>query len=247
MEFKTLVLLCVIAFIVLILIFFPEARTMLVGLIKKIFVKDLAQTPEGAEAIYQVRIDEAQDAYNQASDRFRKQTGKLKGEQERLVLLEKELKKVEQNAENLVKAGKMEEAQIQVEHRAELLNDIERSKQLINAYKKVCQEAEQVFKHNEQKLKDTKKEARDIVENMRVKQQLEEAYDDLDELKASSTTDKLIESIREKNKSLNESVEGARILHENKTSTKIARSNEAAKKIANDDYFESLKKKYNKK
>lgn len=247
MEFKTLVLLIVLIAVVLFFIFFKEARVMVFGMIKKIFVKDLAQTPEGAEAIYQVRIDEAQDAYNQASDRYRKQTGKLAGEKKKLAQLETELKKVEQNAEALVKVGNIEAAQIQVEHRAELLNDIDRSKQLVIAYEKVAKEAEQVFKHNEQKLQNTKKEAREIVENMKVKQQLEEAYDDLDELKSTSTTDKLIESIREKNKNLNESVEGARILHENKTSTKISRANEAAKQVANDDYLESLKKKYNKK
>lgn len=37
------------------------------------------------------------------------------------------------------------------------------------------------------------------------------------------------------------------LVHENKTSTKVQRVNEKAKKIENDEYLESLKKKYNRK
>ena len=90
---------------------------------------------------------------------------------------------------------------------------------------------------------DCKKE---VVENMKVKAQLNEVYDSMDDLKNVTATDKLLDSIKEKNDDLNASVAGARTIHENKTSTKIQRANEEAKKLQSDDYLESLKKKYNK-
>ena len=80
-----------------------------------------------------------------------------------------------------------------------------------------------------------------------VKEQLNDVYDSMDELKNTTATDKLLASIKEKNEDLNASVAGARVVHENKTSTKVQRVNEKAKKIENDEYLESLKKKYNRK
>ena len=84
------------------------------------------------------------------------------------------------------------------------------------------------------------------VENMKVKAQLKDIYDDTDDLKAATTTDKLLESVREKNRSLDEIVEGSKVVHNNKASTKIRRADEKAKKLQSNDYLESLKKKYNK-
>ena len=81
---------------------------------------------------------------------------------------------------------------------------------------------------------------------MRVKAQLNEVYDSMDDLKNVTATDKLLDSIKEKNEDLNASVAGARVLHENRTSTKVQRANEQAKKIQSDDYLASLMKKHNK-
>ena len=73
-----------------------------------------------------------------------------------------------------------------------------------------------------------------------------EVYDSMDELKNATATDKLLDSIKEKNDDLNASVAGARVIHENRTSTKVQRANEQASKLQSNDYLESLKKKYNK-
>ena len=81
---------------------------------------------------------------------------------------------------------------------------------------------------------------------MKVKKQLQEVYDDMDELKNVTATDKLLEQVKEKNKDLNASVEGARAIHNNKLSTKIQKADDAAKKAQSNDYLESLRKKYNK-
>lgn len=66
--------------LVLILIMFPEARALFKGF-GRLFVKDMAQTPEGADAIYGEKIDQAQDSYNRADNALRLASGKLQNAQ----------------------------------------------------------------------------------------------------------------------------------------------------------------------
>ena len=237
----------VIALIIIsfILFLFPESRKLLFGW-TRLFIKDMATTPEGAEAIYAEKINEAQDKYNKADNALRVAAGRLDNEQKRLESLNKTIKTVEGQCEALVKAGKMESAQIKADEREELISDIERSKKLIEAYTAAKKDAEEVHKACYAQLRKLKKESKEVVENMRVKAQLNEVYDSMDELKNVTATDKLLDSIKEKNDDLNASVAGARVIHENRTSTKVQRANEQAKQLQSNDYLNSLKKKYNK-
>lgn len=240
-------LLIIIALVIfgLLLILFPEFRKLCLGW-TRVFIKDMATTPEGAEAIYAEKINEAQDKYNKADDALRIASGKLATEENRLKLLQKNLKDAESSCEALVKAGKIDLAQVKAEEREEILSDIERSKKLIEAYTTAKRDAEEVHKACASNLKKLKREAKEVVENMKVKAQLNEVYDSMDDLKNVTATDKLLDSIKERNDDLNASVAGARVIHENRTSTKINRANEQAKQLQSNDYLESLKKKYNK-
>ena len=67
MELYTLLIIIAVVLCILILILFPEARTLLSGF-TRLFIKDMATTPEGAEAIYSEKIEQAQDAYNKADN-----------------------------------------------------------------------------------------------------------------------------------------------------------------------------------
>ena len=245
MELTTLLIYLGIVVFVLLLILFPEFRKLVMGW-TRVFIKDMATTPEGAAAIYAEKIDEAQDKYNKADNALRIASGKLATEEDKLKLLEKRLKDVENACETLVKNGKIESAQIKSEERSEILSDIERSKKLIEAYAIAKNDAMEVHKACKANLNKLKKESREVVENMKVKQQLNEVYDSMDDLKNVTATDKLLDSIKEKNEDLNASVAGARVIHENRTSTKVQRANEQAKKLQSDDYLASLMKKHNK-
>ena len=245
MDFKTLIIIFIVAVVVLLLILFPELRKLLLGWIR-IFIKDMATTPEGAEAIYAEKINEAQDKYNKADNALRTAAGKLANEEGKLRSLQKQLKDAEEKCEALVKAGRMDLAQIKAEEREEIVSDIERSKKLVEAYTSAKNDAEEVHKACAMNLKKLKKESREIVENMRVKEQLNEVYDSMDDLKNVTATDKLLDSIKERNNDLNASVAGAKVIHESRTSTKVQRANEQARQLQSNDYLESLKKKYNK-
>ena len=245
MELTTLLVYIALGVFIMLLVLFPEFRKLLLGW-TRVFIKDMATTPEGAEAIYAEKINEAQDKYNKADNALRVASGKLYNEENRLKSLQKQLFDAEEKCEALVKASKMDLAQIKAEEREEIISDIERSKKLIEAYAVAKRDTEEVHKACSANLKKLKREAKEVVENMKVKAQLNDVYDSVDDLKNVTATDKLLDSIKEKNDDLNASVAGARVIHENRTSTKIQRANEQAKQLQSNDYLESLKKKYNK-
>lgn len=227
------------------LIWFPEFRALLKGF-ARVFIKDMATTPEGAEAIYGEKIDEAQDAYNKADNAYRIAAGKLSNAQKDMETLKSRLLKVETECETFVKNGKMEMAQLKSEEREEVLSDIQRLSQLIVAFEEATRQAKEAQTMCENRLRKLKREGKEVVENMRVKTQLKEVYDDMDELKNVTATDKLLDSVREKSKDLDAVVEGSKVIHENRLSTRLQKADSEAKKLQSNDYLESLKKKYNK-
>lgn len=230
---------------VLLLILFPEFRALLKGF-ARVFIKDMATTPEGAEAIYGEKIDEAQDAYNKADNAYRIAAGKLSTAKRDMETLKTRLTKVEAECETFVKNGKIDMANLKAEEREEIISDIERLSQHIKAFEVATTQAKEAQEMCEKRLRKLKRESKEVVENMKVKNQLKEVYDDMDELKNVTATDKLLDSVREKNKDLDAVVEGSKVIHESRLSTRLQKAEAEAKKLQSNDYLESLKKKYNK-
>ena len=230
---------------VLLLILFPEFRALLKGF-ARVFIKDMATTPEGAEAIYGEKIDEAQDAYNKADNAYRIAAGKLSTAKRDMETLKARLTKVEAECETFVKNGKMDMANLKAEEREEVVSDIERVSQLVKAYEVASAQAKEAQEMCEKRLRKLRRESKEVVENMKVKNQLKEVYDDMDELKNVTATDKLLDSVREKNKDLDAVVEGSKVIHESRLSTRLQKAESEAKKLQSNDYLETLKKKYNK-
>ena len=245
MSLTALIIIGFIVVFVLLLIFFPEFRSLFKGF-TKVFIKDIATTPEGAEAIYGEKIDDAQEAYNKADNALKIAAGKLSNAKRDLETLKTRLTKIESECESFVKNGKMDMAQLKAEEREEVVADIKRYSELVKAYGEAEKTAKEAQKACGDRLRKLKKESRDVVENMKVKQTLKEVYDDMDELKNVTATDKLLDSVREKNNDLNAVVEGSRVVHESRTSTKLKRAEEEAKKLQSNDYLDILMKKYNK-
>lgn len=245
MTLGQLIVLIVVGVIILMFIMFPEFRSLFKGF-TRIFIKDLATTPEGAEAIYAEKIDQAQEAYSKAKLAMQRAVGKLSTTRSDLNVLKGKLKECEKDCESLVKSGDMESAQVKAEEREEIISDINRIEQLLQAYQKAADTTTEVHKACEKNLAKLKKEARETVENMKTKKQLSEIYNETDELMASTATDKLLLSVREKNKELDELAEGSRVVHESKTSTKLEKAELSARKSQSNDYLQTLKKKYNK-
>lgn len=245
MELGKLIFIVAVVVIVLILILFPEARKLLSGF-TRLFIKDMATTPEGAEAIYEEKIDQAQESYNKADNAYKIAAGKLSNAQKDLERKKKKLSTTEAECESLVKTGQIELAQLKADEREEIISDIRRITGLVNAYKEAAAAAKETQERCEKNLRSLKRESKEVVENMKVKKQLQEVYDDMDELKNVTATDKLLDSVRDKNRDLDAIVEGSKVVHNNKMSTKLEKAELEAKKNSSNDYLNSLKKKYNK-
>lgn len=201
MDLGKIIVILVIAVIILIFILFPEVRTLFSG-ITRLFIKDMATTPEGAEAIYGEKIDQAQDAYNKADNAYKVAAGKLSNAQKDMKNLKAKLEKVESECESLVKANKIELAQLKADEREEIMADIKRYSELVKAYEDAANTAKEAQEMCEKNLRKLKRESKEVVENMKVKKQLQEVYDDMDELKNVTATDKLLDSVRDKNKEI---------------------------------------------
>lgn len=245
MSLTAIIIVCIVVIFLALLVFFPEFRALFKGL-TRVFIKDIATTPEGAEAIYSEKIDDAQEAYNKADNALRVAAGKLSNAKRDLENLKARCSKVEADCESFVKNGNMEMAQLKAEEREEIMSDIKRYEELVKAFETATNTAKEAQQMCEKNLRKLKRESKDVIENMKVKQQLKEVYDDMDELKNVTATDKLLDSVREKNSNLNAVVEGSKVIHENRTSTKLQKAEAEAKKLQSNDYLDSLKKKYNK-
>ncbi|MNV90664.1 hypothetical protein D3C71_1850720 [compost metagenome] len=98
----------------------------------------------------------------------------------------------------------------------------------------------------EDKLKKLQKDKNRVISDLKLNKELKVMYDDMDELKNTTSTDKLLDTVKKGVQDTRETAVGARVVHENKTSTKLANAETEARKLQSSSYVEDLKKKYNK-
>ena len=155
MNLNQIIIGIIIIIVIALLVLFPEFRALLNGF-TRLFIKDMATTPEGAEAIYGEKIDQAQDSYNKADNALKVAAGKLSVAKRDLENLKTRLSKVESECESLVKNGKIDLAQIKADEREEVLSDIKRHSELVKAYESAAntaKEAQEMCEKNLRKLK----------------------------------------------------------------------------------------------
>ncbi len=242
-----LILGIVLGIILLALLIFPEFRKkikVLVGGFLNVFVEDAAKTPEGAEAVFNQAIQEAQNNYNKAASTFNKLSGELKSTEDSIARLTKELRDVEANCERLVKSGQYSDAEVYSARRSEILSEIERKKECAEKLKPMVADARQIYAACGKKLTDLKRVKKETVAKLQMNGQLKDLLGDLDELRKDTATSRMLDAVMDKSRDLQKEVDGARIVHENRASTKIARAEQKAAQMRGDEYLESLKKKY---
>lgn len=233
--------------VVLALIIFPGVRKkikVLVGGFLNIFVEDIAKTPEGAKAVFQQAIEEVQERYNKAGDTLNRFVGEQTSTQRVLNRLSDELKEVERKCEALVRSGNMGDAEVFASRREEILIEIEQKKGFLKELEPMVREAKTVYEAYDKKLRELKKQSRMTVEEMKLRGNMKDLLGDLDDLRRDSPTDKLLGSVRDGAETLRKEVDGAVVVHANRTSTKIAAAEKNASKSQSDAYLQSLAEKY---
>jgi hypothetical protein len=209
------------------------------------YIEDYAKTPEGAAEIYTEAIMKAEEIYRRRADIYKKATGRLELEKNKLKTLEKELKVTSDRCEVLVKAGKVEEAGQLAQQRKVLIQSIEISQNNIDVFSKAEAEAKMVTEQTNAALIKLKSDSKTKVETLKSNKEAEEMFDSLDKERKDDQISKLLESV---DIGLEESTQrsiGARTIYENKIETKVNKAIAVADDLETDDYIDSLKKKYN--
>lgn len=243
-------ILCAIALLAVVaLVLFPEFRRSLKVLVSGflgLFVKDLAKTPEGAEAVYDEAIEEERELYRKACNVLNKASGEYQAAQQNLAKLQEAKKKIEATCERLVKEGRDNDAYIYAEKLGEVNNDIERAKKVISEYEAYVEEAKKAVNFREKRLKDLKKQQKDTINDMKLAKQTKALHEDMDELRRDRTTHKLLDAVNEGASDLRKEADGARIVHQSKNSTKVANIEKDMESAQASEYIASLKEKYKK-
>ncbi|MNJ90294.1 hypothetical protein D3C87_78890 [compost metagenome] len=243
----TLITVLVVVVIIAVVLFGGgKLRTLLKGFVG-LFVEDLAKTPEGAAAVYTEAITKAQNQYNIANDTLQKVAGQLETAKSDLAETIKEIADCEKKAENFAKAQQWDKVELFGNQRNELLEESENQKANIARLTPIYEEAKVINNNLEQKLVKLKKDKVRVVNDLKMNKQLKGMYDDMDELKNNNDIDKLVDAVKTGVRDSRETAVGARTVHENKVSTKVANANAEAKKLEGSAYVEELKKKFNQK
>lgn len=229
----------------IILILSGKARTLAKGFFS-LFITNVAKTPEGAEAIYQEAIDQAQDDYNKASDTLNTIAGKLETAKKNLANAQNALENTKSKCEQLAKAGEFDKLDVYSSKLDEINADLDLFTKEVNKYQPMFEDASIVCNKLEATLKKLKKEKSTVVAEIRLNNSTKEMYDRLDELKRVKSSDKLLGSVREGLVESSEKAVGAKTVYNNKTSTKIDRIEQETKSAQTNDYIQSLKNKYSK-
>lgn len=238
-----LVLLGVFGF-VLILFLFPSFRgklKVLLGGFLNVFVEDTAKTPEGAAAIYSKAIEEAQEKYNKAHDTLKSLTGRLEHVQQQRDTASEEVKSFEDKARRALQHGREEDARIYAEKRQDSLLAWKQYSKTYEQLLPAVNQAKAIYIQRQKDLNEISRKKKLVVEQLKTNRDVEEAFDDLDELRRDSSTKQLLGAIDEECAAGSERAAGARIVHEAKLSTRVSRADEKSSSDAVDDFLDSLR------
>ena len=230
--------------IALVMVLFPEARALGRGFVK-LFIKDMASTPEGAEAIYTEKISELQKTYNEASDSYRMVAGEYEHSKKDLQELQNRLTLVERQCEALMRNGNEEHAIVKAQERQEIIEDISRVSSMMDKYEAAMKEAKVISETCERQLIDMKKEMKDTIQEMKDNKRISEVYQKMDKLRADSGTDRMISAIHEKNEELSKMASGSKAVYQNSTAAKVQAVEKDVRRMESDAYLASLRAKYN--
>lgn len=243
------IIISVVVLFLLILIIFPSFRKrlkVLCGGFLNLIVEDNAKTPEGAKAIYNQAIEEAEEKFRTVANVYKRVSGKLVTFKQQKENLTEQLKSVESACESFVKQNRMDQAEIYAEKRMELKDQLKQIDAAIAKLEPSVKSARDAYEEQERDLNNLKRKSKSVVEGMILNQQLEESLSDVNSIAKTSATSKLLDAVEEAYKDSNDLAEGTKLAYENRVSTKMRRAEVDARKMASDDYLSQLKAKYNK-
>lgn len=231
--------------IVIIMMFTEKGRFMLKSFYNSLFI-DIAKTPKGAEVIYNEAIEEASKQYSKASDNLNKIAGLLNTAETNKSKTEKNITLTKNKMEHFAKNNQFDKVELYAEDLSSLEEEIELYTQQVEKYSTMFEEAKILTSNFEDKLTKLKRDKQITIRQLEMNIQTKEMYDNLDELKSTKASDKMLSAVKEGLTETTEQAIGAKIVHNNKHSTKISKANAEFKSGKSNAYAEELKRKYSK-
>lgn len=226
-------------------IFLFKAQLKMLGrMLVNLIIKDIAETPEGAEAVYNEMIDKAQSEYNQASQTYQSISEQLFSERKFKTELEDEILSIEKQCEIFVKNGRIKEAKELSKKRADLIEELSSYNESIEKLSIAENDAREMLNIFEGNLVNLKKEKQRTIQEIHLSNSLTKAYQNLDELKKSTGTEKLLDAVEEGAKRKTAMAAGAKAVYELKSASVLSKADKILNQYDSNQYIEGLIDKY---
>ena len=245
MELTKLIIILVIVLVLIALALSGKLRALCRATLN-LFVEDLAATPEGAEALFNQKLDETEEKFRKANTVFQKIAGRRHRCKEEMTELKKKLERIESQCETLAKNNDVEGLDIKIAEREAITEDIRLHEEALVALEKAYKDASEVRKACEENVENLKKQKEHIVSKMKLNRDMKSVYDDLEGIGADDYTSKLLDRVIEKGNDMADIVTGSKEAYESKTSTKARKVDQRLNTSANDAYKQELLKQYGK-
>ena len=206
------------------------------------FVENLATTPTGAKAVYNDAIEKAQVNYNKANDANRQIVGEYEDLKAKVSKLSKGVEKKTNEALASKKAGRMDDAILLAEEREDLLAQLTGLQEDEPRMAAAVKEAEAINTATQRKLKELKKDQTRVVSKLESNEKMKAIYDDLDDLKRTTDTDKLLGSIKDKVTKGNQEIAGAKAIRNNSLDVNLESAETRARKASALSFLDELDK-----
>lgn len=205
-------------------------------------MQDTAKTPDGARAIYAQKIDEMTEKYTDACNTLRDLAGKLKTIQDNYAVCQKQAKSYDERAKAAMSRGDEESARTYARLLQEELDKAENLSDQFQKMKPAAEEVKAIKEKLENQLAALKRESKDVVAELKANEQVADVYSNLDRLRASTGTDKMLNATRDGLQESREKAAGAKVLYQTSREGKLdkADANTADYKVSS--YLDSLKK-----
>jgi chromosome segregation ATPase len=206
----------------------------------------VAETPEGARAIYEQSIDQFQTKLVRATEALEEVAGQLDTAKRGLVAKQTELKNCEAQCERLASANQKQELELMAQERGMIMEEINAHQATINELEPIFTQAQEIVNFIEGELRRLEREKVTVVGNLERSIRVKEMYNMMDKVKKTNL-DKLVGMVREGSQRKQELAVGAKVVHETKLSTKLEKIAADGNVAETQAYANGLMDKYAKK
>lgn len=239
------IFICLVVVFIGAIVLFPSFRQKLMSLVSgflHIFVQDMAKTPDGARAIYAQKIDEMQEKYSQANTTLLSLAGREKRAKDNYREHQKKAEEYDAKARAAMQNGDRESATIYARSLQDEKDEMNNYKEQAEKLKPLVDDAKMIVDKLESDLVKLKRESKNAVAEMVINNEISDAYSKMEDLKAATGTDKMLNATREGLQDSRERAAGAKVVYDSSRRGRQDKANAKTADYAVEAYLDSISK-----